>query len=102
MKVSREKALGDWEREILRGRNPDPGHPPEVETRMYKDNANNEWLIKAIKRLGGHGISFTKATKKVSLLVNRSSTYLYNVSRGYYPMSEELESLIKEALENDR
>lgn len=93
-KISREKALADWHRELLRGRNPDPGNPPEVETRMYKDNKKNDWLIDAVKRLGGR--------KRVSLLVGRNSTYIYNVMRGYYPMSSELEILVKEALEKDR
>jgi hypothetical protein len=94
MTVSREKALADWKRQLLRGHNPDPGPSPEVETRKYKDNKKNDWLIDAVKRLGGR--------KRVSELVGRNPTYIYNVMRGYYPMSSELENLINKALEHDR
>lgn len=91
MKVSRQKALSDWERELLRGAAKDPGPPPIELQKMYKDNPQNEWLIQAVARLGGH--------KNIAKLIKRSPTYIYNIMKGYYPMSKELETLITKELE---
>lgn len=100
MKVSRQKALSDWEKELLRDHYAkDPGPPPETESKTYKDNSNNEWLKSAVLKICGPNKG---AHKKLAILINRSPTYIYNVMRGYYPMSKELENLINLELEKER
>lgn len=96
MEAKKERPLTDWEKNILMGYRPHPGPVPENDSRTYKDQPKNEWLIAAVNKIGGKKRGNIKVVAKI---IKRTPTYLYNVTRGYCPMSKELEESIKEALE---